>query len=532
MILITSGAYLDNEFVSEVGFLPPSFLPIGNKRLFQHQISWLRKTYGKSRDYYISIPESYLMEEVDEKIISHFDFEIIRIPEPLSLGASILYAWNSVGKNYDELIILHGDTLLSTASQLMPDSMSAHEDEGTYRRAVVESSSDRQSVLNSSWSNQRNLVLSGHFRLSSPLRFMRHLVRPNCDFVTALANYNEEKVLNLNRSGTWSDFGHINSYFRSRAKFTTERSFNQLNIKHGVVIKKSSSMREKLQAEYRWFSNIPSKLRRYTPATLQAYENKTAEFVYETEYLSFLPLNDLYVYGALPQTEWENIFRSVAHMLVEFKSIKPTAQTLNGAARYDSLYLEKTLNRLGQISDTPQQAILESESNMKISQLIEMAEDSSRYIAKVTPTEIGIMHGDLCFSNILYDSRTGNVKCIDPRGQAASGGQGVFGDVRYDMAKLFHSVYGLYDHIVAERVNKADLVKGDPISNFVQLKPIIEIFDVLILDRFQYDKKLLLAMNVHLFLSMLPLHSDNIPRQAALALNARRLYRMLVEEEE
>ena len=26
------------------------------------------------------------------------------------------------------------------------------------------------------------------------------------------------------------------------------------------------------------------------------------------------------------------------------------------------------------------------------------------------------MHGDLCFINILYDSRSGNIKLIDPRG--------------------------------------------------------------------------------------------------------------------
>ena len=33
-----SGAFVGQELESEFGKIPPSFLPLGNKRLFQHQI--------------------------------------------------------------------------------------------------------------------------------------------------------------------------------------------------------------------------------------------------------------------------------------------------------------------------------------------------------------------------------------------------------------------------------------------------------------------------------------------------------------
>jgi aminoglycoside phosphotransferase (APT) family kinase protein len=56
-----------------------------------------------------------------------------------------------------------------------------------------------------------------------------------------------------------------------------------------------------------------------------------------------------------------------------------------------------------------------------------------------------VVHGDLCLSNILYDLRSRICKLIDPRG--SFGQAGIYGDPRYDVAKLWHSVHGLYDFI-------------------------------------------------------------------------------------
>lgn len=56
MILITSGAYICQEFAAEVGIIPPSFLPVSNKRLYEHQISLLSSF---DRDIYISLSDAY-----------------------------------------------------------------------------------------------------------------------------------------------------------------------------------------------------------------------------------------------------------------------------------------------------------------------------------------------------------------------------------------------------------------------------------------------------------------------------------------
>ena len=66
-----------------------------------------------------------------------------------------------------------------------------------------------------------------------------------------------------------------------------------------------------------------------------------------------------------------------------------------------------------------------------------------------------VVHGDFCLSNIFYDFRAENIKLIDPRGLDTKNNFTIYGDQRYDLAKLMHSIIGLYDHILANlyRIN-------------------------------------------------------------------------------
>ena len=59
-----------------------------------------------------------------------------------------------------------------------------------------------------------------------------------------------------------------------------------------------------------------------------------------------------------------------------------------------------------------------------------------------------IIHGDLCFANIMVDSNLSFIKVIDPRGKFGS--YDIYGDFGYELAKLFHSVDGKYDFIIKD----------------------------------------------------------------------------------
>ena len=75
-------------------------------------------------------------------------------------------------------------------------------------------------------------------------------------------------------------------------------------------------------------------------------------------------------------------------------------------------------------------------------------------LPKIYPLEMNsqlqLIHGDFCFNNILCDPLYSAIRLIDPRGEAAPGNTFPpgYGDSRYDLVKLYHSIGGKYDSIV------------------------------------------------------------------------------------
>src|SRR5690606_13373359 len=138
-----------------------------------------------------------------------------------------------------------------------------------------------------------------------------------------------------------------------------------------------------------------------------------------------------------------------------------------------------------------------------------------------------VMHGDFCFSNILFDSRCNRIKLIDPRGINAKGELSIYGDQKYDIAKLTHSILGLYDHIIAGRYFITESNTNNVKIEFDIDQRIYEIQKIY-RDSFfinELEVKDILPLVVLLFVSMVPLHSDRKDRQEAMLLNALRLYK-------
>ncbi len=141
-------------------------------------------------------------------------------------------------------------------------------------------------------------------------------------------------------------------------------------------------------------------------------------------------------------------------------------------------------------------------------------------------SELVLIHGDLCFSNIMYDFRANQIKVFDPRGMDFDSKVTPYGEADYDYAKLIHSIFGLYDHIIAGsyicKIRDYDIHFEIEVSNNIKKiqKCYSEVFGS------ASFKKLYVVM-IHLFLSMLPLHNDDRNKQDALLSNAFRLYNNL-----
>ena len=151
-------------------------------------------------------------------------------------------------------------------------------------------------------------------------------------------------------------------------------------------------------------------------------------------------------------------------------------------------------------------------------------------IEKVLRIEIvhGVMHGDLCFSNILYDSRGDRIKVIDPRGLNYKAEFTVFGDLKYDFAKLTHSIVGLYDYIISGYYKIEESANGS-IEIVFDIDERIE----KVISQYMQNFKVsglsvqdIIPLVILLFMSMLPLHADRPDRQKAMLINALRLYKV------
>ena len=143
-----------------------------------------------------------------------------------------------------------------------------------------------------------------------------------------------------------------------------------------------------------------------------------------------------------------------------------------------------------------------------------------------------VMHGDFCFSNILYSFRRARVRVIDPRGLTETQEPSLFGDLRYDLGKLMHSVSGRYDLIVAGRYAGGRVGAAEFQLQFAD-EPWRDQLEAAALETtmggVRLDSEAVWAAMTSLFLSMAPLHADRPDRQDAFIANALRL-RLVMDE--
>ncbi|WP_240352367.1 aminoglycoside phosphotransferase family protein [Agarivorans sp. Alg241-V36] len=466
------------------------------------------------------------MPDTDNKWLLENQVKIIRTPEGISLGASLVAALNLSEHNLDSpLHILFGDTLF-TELPIGEDLVCVSDVQENYNWAVVtDDELHRLKDSDHKIENNAHNVVNGYFKFNKPRQLIRSITQSNWKFLEGLNKYHCQIGLTTIYSNKWLDFGHVNSYYRSKANFTTQRAFNQLTITSNWV-EKSSSNTKKISAEANWFEKLPLTLRSFIPQYLGTHKtNQNAS--YRLEYLHLTALNELYVFSELSLNTWEQILDGCMQFLKACQSEE--APNTSPANPLSELLENKTRDRLNEYCHD-QKILLSDEwvyNKEKPIALADILHESSKHLPKSLPnSQQTVLHGDFCFSNILYDFRAGKIKTIDPRGVTPEGIPTIYGDIRYDIAKLSHSILGMYDWVMAGyyELTQSQLSIDFHIEESQQHKAIQQRFIDLIKQEFSLPAVTLLAMQVQLFLSMLPLHSDDKKRQRALFANAIRLY--------
>ncbi len=511
MILITSAAYITPGLISEFGKLPPCMLPVQNRRLYFHQIKLLSPL---KEDIFISLPKDYKPSTHDLNQLSNLGAKLIYVPVSLSLGASVVYSLNMIARFGEPVRILHGDTLIGKIPLELMDACAVAEAEDNYNWESVdkEESSD--------------LVFSGYFSFSSQSDLVRNITENDFQFMEGVKAYCRKHNSKLFKVNSWLDFGIVNSYYRSKSKMTTERVFNDLKIDRFSVTKYSKDS-HKILAESHWLRSIPCDMKHYVPSVWREGINGDRGF-YQIEYFYLSSLADIFVFGNNSSYVWKDIVKSCLQFLNDASKHIPD-NTADLAVQSVKLYGEKTRKRINVYArntglDLNQEWRINGHQTPSLNAIIE---DISKEVDQPRKEFIGIMHGDFCFSNILYDFKSQSIKVLDPRGMDLDGNYSIYGDIRYDVGKLAHSIIGLYDYIIGgffkcSSSSAYSLELSFPASQTV--KEIQESFKKTIIAGHTLQDLSTYPIMVHLFLSMLPLHGDHPERQRAMLANALRLY--------
>jgi dTDP-glucose pyrophosphorylase len=372
-------------------------------------------------------------------------------------------------------------------------------------------------------------ALAGFYRFADMACFAACVGRAKArnlrELSAVLQEYMQCRPLMARLTDVWFDFGHIDGLVEARRRLLRPRFFNDLAIDPVLsTITKRSHNEAKLANELAWYEAIPDALKALTPRILSHRQNGEEVRIVQ-EYYGYPSLAELFVFGDLHRERWESILRHLfrVHDRLAAHQSSLTHQELRAA------YELKTTERLEALAGQDREWVRRLDEplwEVNGCRLIGLPGLRSRLNAEIgrlcDTARIGVLHGDYCFSNILFDLNSQITRLIDPRG--SFGRQGIYGDVRYDLAKLRHSACGHYDFIVADMftlsgsgsVWEFELLVSAPSSELAPL------FDRLVIERGLVPRDVQLIEGL-LFLTMPPLHSDQPRRQMAMFLTALKI---------
>lgn len=380
--------------------------------------------------------------------------------------------------------------------------------------------SDKEENLEQSYTK----VFCGLFRIDKPQR-LRDCLKTSLDnsegFYDALLRYIDGRDYQVQKAMDWFDAGHVDNYYRARRKNLNSRQFNnfQVNNRKATVTKKSEH-EGKLKSELKWFQNLPTELRPYVPTL---YSSEPDEF--EMEMLDYPNLGEVLVYGSHPGQVWEKILSRLMEIHEDFREFERQDYREDALK---TIYLEKTERRLDSIEKTGELSEFFSEGSITVNgrevasprHIRDRLEEIKKSPLFTQPKDFTVIHGDFHLSNIVFDFKSNRFKLVDPRGEF--GDSVLFGDPRYDMAKLRHSLLGGYDYVISDmfELHQNQNSFTYSIKNGERNEDFEEIFEKLN----PYDSQVIEGIESLLFLSMTPLHSENPERQKYMLCRGSELF--------
>lgn len=528
ILIIPAAKVVDKELQQQVGNIPSASVPLYKKLL----IDIIYEKYIDIIDkIYIVVFEK--KEFIENYILKRgLNIELIELDKLNDIGYTIYFALREILMKYDNIsnvFINFGDTL-TDESLNFNNSFALYSETNDSKRWTTFTYEYHKIIdiydkceLNKA---QKNNSFIGVFNFTN-VKLLKEilgeaLLKQNNSkmdsFYYSLLEYSKLENVDIIKTIKWLDSGHFDKYNEAK-NYVKPRYFNTIHIdtKKGILTKKSND-KEKFVNEINWYLKLPKQLQYIRPRILDYSTNEQNPFV-SMEYYSYDTLHKLLVFNNLSIEKWREICNSLIFIIEEMKKYYIKVSNNEILNSINDMYVEKTIKRLNRLKENKkfekffQYNII---INGKVYKSLNYYKKIIKKLVKIYEIrdldKFSIIHGDLCFSNILFDVKQNIVRLIDPRG--SFGRYDIYGDFRYDLAKIAHSIEGKYDFIIEDLFYV--YIKGTEIQyNIFTSQKHKEIEQLFIKEMNKYinDYTEIRLIESLLFLSMVPLHNDFPDRQ-------------------
>lgn len=320
------------------------------------------------------------------------------------------------------------------------------------------------------------------------------------------------------------DLGKSKEFLLFMSGSTETRHFNEVSMDTYYYCKRSSD-KQKMQAEYQFYSLVPESMR---PWLIQPFDFESddtgASYKMLRYYLADTAIQ--WVHGAFTDSSFREFIERLFFFVAERPRKKCDKKIISAIAQ--QLFVDKVQQRIEQLLALP--------AGQKINNLLSATDSAldintqfaryktlyDKYASAFHQGDLRVGHGDPCFSNILYDQQRNILKLIDPKGAIEEAA--IWTHPLYDLAKISHSVLGNYDFI---NNGQFDCHFNDNTGlelriHSQQHQPWQNDFRQHLKQQ-GYDWRVVRLAEASLFLSMLPLHIDHPKKVMAFIMIAQQI---------
>lgn len=530
---------------------PKAMLPLHNKPLISWHLDKLLEERIKKVCIIVGYKKEKLINYVNNFYKDKLEITYVEQTELKGLAHAIKLGIDSLNDKYvfsdHNLLIILGDTIIKDDLQLslLHDNFIGYSNVEDYKRWCLIESDDDSNVIKfidkPDYDPSTRKAVIGIYYFHDIIYLnecINHIISKNIkikneyQLSSAMEEYLNRYQMKSIEFKEWFDCGEVSTFNKTRQNIT--RHFNSVKVTNDNTIIKKSDNEKKIKQEINWFLNVPNKIRVYSPQLIDYSVIKDKTF-YELEYINFTPMQELFLYNLPDLPEWDKFFKNVFNM-IERMNLYSTKARYNTKEHLEDILINKTMKRIEELKSQNEywDDLLKQNHiriNGKLLKGLPLLEDDiykfvRENIVQNSAQYWQIIHGDLFFGNMLYDVNSDTLKIIDPRGNF--GLDGIYGDIRYDLAKLNHSIMGKYDFIVnglysltRENNNEFDYIMYDSERH----EQIENLFFNYVDEQYNYIQ--IQVITAILFLSMIPLHSENFNNQKMFYFKAIEIFNQI-----